>query len=325
MDRIPALSGIAKEFLRVLNGSARMGPTINSKPFAGQDLSSTKDYVSGMWLRDIHYSLMWEPREDLKCHRLAGLPTWSWASLLAPVTWTEIEARRKLDSSQVRNSLEVLRLHRQDGSVRQPKTVAVSTEDTSPPWDTTEVTTTLLVRANIQPVLVGAFFCGRPDWETQHESDTHRFLKPVGTKRFRAVYHPDVLGRPSGWGRFEHPDLQDDGVTAVADGSLRALHVSTMEDGLPGAPHGLTPDDFTGTLDVLTTDDFTGALDVSAVEAFNSALSSGLRSATRKAYNVLFVKELEGMRYQRIGMGLLWGVEMDSAFENGEKQPLELV
>lgn len=70
-DRLPALSGIATEFSKILNDS----------------------YVFGLWKSDLHLGLLWRQTRptptppSVSSPTAPGIPTWSWASLDQPVHW----------------------------------------------------------------------------------------------------------------------------------------------------------------------------------------------------------------------------------------------
>jgi hypothetical protein len=65
-DRLPAISGIAKEFASI----------------------SGNEYICGLWKSDLTIGLMWFPREPQ--HSVSGVrsgPSWSWASYEGAATW----------------------------------------------------------------------------------------------------------------------------------------------------------------------------------------------------------------------------------------------
>jgi Heterokaryon incompatibility protein (HET) len=77
-DRVVALSGIASQTLSGLNKL--------------EDGFSTA-YASGTWVRDLPFGLAWAQdsrgttKRDTGVVRVPNAPTWSWTSLMAPVTW----------------------------------------------------------------------------------------------------------------------------------------------------------------------------------------------------------------------------------------------
>jgi hypothetical protein len=82
-DRIMALSGLAKEVGTILASPKRST--------AAQIDLQKEIYVAGMWLRDLHYGLLWE--EDYSAQgwpaKVKEAPSWSFSSHLAPVRWPE--------------------------------------------------------------------------------------------------------------------------------------------------------------------------------------------------------------------------------------------
>lgn len=75
-DRIMALSGLAKE----------VGPTL-----AAQIDLQNEIYVAGLWLRDLHYGLLWEQDHIAQAWttKIEEAPSWSFASLMTLVRWPE--------------------------------------------------------------------------------------------------------------------------------------------------------------------------------------------------------------------------------------------
>jgi hypothetical protein len=63
-DRLPALSGLAKVFMRNLKDT----------------------YFAGLWHGDMHRGLLWYGTGDFKVSPTYRAPTWSWASVDGPIT-----------------------------------------------------------------------------------------------------------------------------------------------------------------------------------------------------------------------------------------------
>lgn len=98
-DRIIALAGIATEVREVY--------ALEDKKSKKQKL---REYVSGLWLRDIHHGLLWEQKKaPEEYQRIASIPSWSWASILLEVKWP---SRRK----GTKAALEVIGLVSADGA-----------------------------------------------------------------------------------------------------------------------------------------------------------------------------------------------------------------
>ena len=82
VDRILAVAGLAREvaqILRLATSNARWGSVRPSREV----------YLSGLWLRDIHRGLLWMEAHNAAPSEtsIATAPTWSWSSILTPVTW----------------------------------------------------------------------------------------------------------------------------------------------------------------------------------------------------------------------------------------------
>lgn len=84
MDRIIALAGVGKEFRQAL-----MRTTPDKRPVAAT-VPSGLEYVSGLWLPDLHHGLLWKSKSsECEPRRIPKFPTWSWTSILCPVTWDD--------------------------------------------------------------------------------------------------------------------------------------------------------------------------------------------------------------------------------------------
>lgn len=74
-DRLAAISGVASHFLEVRNATA---------PSA-----TPEHYISGLWRSNISAELMWRTWGGTSLdHRVEGLPSWSWASVTAPINFS---------------------------------------------------------------------------------------------------------------------------------------------------------------------------------------------------------------------------------------------
>ncbi|KAI8650863.1 HET domain-containing protein [Fusarium keratoplasticum] len=75
-DHLAAISGAAFEYGQAIEN--QLGNRKGNKK--GKETRTTPNYLSGLWLRDIHHGLMWlrEGAPNLAC--LCGAPSWSWLS-----------------------------------------------------------------------------------------------------------------------------------------------------------------------------------------------------------------------------------------------------
>jgi heterokaryon incompatibility protein (HET) len=79
LDRILAISGLAKEVGRIMASSGQQ---------QGLAIEVKKEvFLAGLWLRALHHGLLWEEDPSTKPwqQRIAAAPSWSWASLVTPV------------------------------------------------------------------------------------------------------------------------------------------------------------------------------------------------------------------------------------------------
>ncbi|KAL8335263.1 hypothetical protein RB598_009453 [Gaeumannomyces tritici] len=93
-DRLLALSGVLAEF-----SLARRAQLATP----GHDL-----YASGLWLSNLHQSLLWQQKHRPlpgATARIRNMPSWSWASFQGPVTWKILRGFR-----EVSNLCEVLEI-----------------------------------------------------------------------------------------------------------------------------------------------------------------------------------------------------------------------
>ncbi|KAL7914046.1 heterokaryon incompatibility protein domain-containing protein [Trichoderma velutinum] len=78
-DKLSAVSGLAR--------LAREGLSDDSQ---GQGDGPLEEYLAGLWRREFHYDLAWMVESPIAEHDMAkesAIPTWSWASVNAPVTY----------------------------------------------------------------------------------------------------------------------------------------------------------------------------------------------------------------------------------------------
>jgi hypothetical protein len=106
-DRLPALSGIASEFEKVLEDDT---------------------YFHGLWFRDANHGLLWTQKRPLPAIFTGTVapnwpqaPSWSWASLDAPVHWPNQLGK---EHRWLRNSTNLVQIARPDDST--PNTLVLT-------------------------------------------------------------------------------------------------------------------------------------------------------------------------------------------------------
>jgi hypothetical protein len=86
-DRLIALSGVMTEYLESL---AMITSRRSERPQLSQDGEDTSSWWHcGLWKFDLHDGLMWQMTSSTKevRERYPQYPSWSWASIAAPVSW----------------------------------------------------------------------------------------------------------------------------------------------------------------------------------------------------------------------------------------------
>lgn len=311
-DRIIALSGIAKEVREVFSANDHLSQ--ERKPL---------EYIAGLWLRDIHYGLLWQQKSAPPAEyvRVCGLPSWSWSSLLLEVEWLE----RRLETQ---NALTVVGLISANGTTRLTETATAPSPSTRPllhaasedlppspeQYDVDTIFAALRIRARLLPVCVRGSFLTKEDvrlaaWATGvqvHDGDVKTWIATNHTdaidpaaleaalgldsvskpwKVICSLRSPDLVG---GWGSFERHGFGDFAQTSSGV-VVQALHVST-ERALPGG------------------------------FAFGYFLST-----RHEVYNVLFVESApDGERYRRIGVGRIFDKRIIQEFARAELQYIEI-
>jgi hypothetical protein len=309
-DRIIALYGIAGDVreMFILNDRQSREPKL-------------LEYVSGLWLRDIHYGLLWQQKSaSRECVRVQGLPSWSWASLLHEVKWPQ-------RSRKTRNAFTVVSLISADGvvypleAVEEPSSSSAhllqpEVADTPPDVDRYNVDntfTSLHIRARSQEVLVRGTFQTKEDvrmaaWATGVKIDNSDVVTWAASSRVEdmdpaaleaaiglnfesrpwkaicSIRSPEIIG---GWGSFEQSDFSGD-LNTPAGTLVHALHVST-EKGVPGG------------------------------------LSFGRLSLSHEVYNVLFVESAGVDQYRRVGVGKLFEEDIMRALLGAELRDIKLI
>ncbi|KJK79203.1 hypothetical protein H634G_05443 [Metarhizium anisopliae BRIP 53293] len=281
-DRVVALSGISKEFKTALMRKGLRRSNIASTVRSGLE------FVSGLWLPDLHHGLLWECQfSGSKVQRIPGFPSWSWTSVLCAVEWDERQKPRSWASklhavlldgerkSRVKPEAELIALATSEGGTFSMELLRNSTEDLiySPPklFDIDNCFVSLHMRAKIMQVLVRGRLRNALDAEIISATSGHH--KKSNKSAWRAVSSTLRPTEISGWASIEDIDYQ---VDSLFEGGreMCVLHISTA----PRVPGGY---------------------------------GLGYLTLWHRVFNVLFVRETHGRRYERLGVGRIFGKEFE--------------
>ncbi|KAI9686728.1 MAG: hypothetical protein M1822_002787 [Bathelium mastoideum] len=275
-DRIAALVGVATE----------VRETFILKDIRSQ-CQNPLEYVSGLWLRDIHYGLIWQQKglAEEYC-RVDGVPSWSWASLDAEVEWP-------IRHHNIVNSLELRGQTSADGR-----------------FDVDNVFASLHLKGHVQILLANGPFQTKADvrlaaWTTGVEvPDVLEWIRTLQAGNINKEVWEKALGlnfesRPwnaicslrkpdiiVGWGSFEPANYAEDSTGCRS--RVNALHVST-EKGLPGG------------------------------------IAFGSTRPSHEVCNVLFIEKASQTQYRPVGVGKIFESEIMQEFAKAKLQEIELI
>ena len=187
-DHLNAIAGLASELSLLLSSSTQ------SQAGLGQSTSSHQaQYVSGLWLPDIHHGLLWQSMLASPRICRCGAPSWSWLSIAGTVNWFP---RRGQPAKKMCEILSVIR-----------------EEHTDPDLYLITQAEGLQLKGKLQPVLVHGYMPNDicedvtyisghrpstlPEPDAIHQHLSHRVL-------ISPVVFPEVA---AGWGNFDRPDL----------------------------------------------------------------------------------------------------------------------
>ena len=232
-DRIIALAGVAKEFRAAL----RSVQLDTNDRFADS-------YVAGLCLRNIPTGLLWEQRCDdhrqVARKRIAGISTWSWASIMIPVVWNS-----DMDSATytckilgvITESGENYLVENESSTERGPVTQTPTPET----FNINNRYSILRLLGRLLPVIIGDDFSnetherldGIPGLLSYYETNLIRenFQKREPTIRFANTRKVCPASEPHficGWGSFEHPNFQDQ--DAFTTSEIYAMPISKYKD-----------------------------------------------------------------------------------------------
>jgi hypothetical protein len=296
-DRIKAIAGIAK----VVRDMFMQTDDSQSKP------TKRYEYVSGLWLRDIHHGLLWQKRNGEQSgepwESLARPPSWSWASLKSAVCWNKKPPSTKpamtvvaLVTNDEKGNLTVYSLQ---GSTESGVALLGMGSDGPKvyigPFDIDNVFTCLRVVGHITPVLIR-----QPLADDQYNfmrKATDSFAPDLWT-RDNTLNEPNLVWfqicSPSehsiigGWAAIEQPHIIDElRRKSYLGPALFALHVSTRR--------------------------------------VSGGLEFGSLGHSHDAYNVLFLENKSGNQYRRVGMGCIFEKNIIERFKEAAEEELDLI
>lgn len=207
-DHLAAISGAAFEYGQAIERQQR-----NKSDKGGKSTRPTQEYLSGLWLRDIHYGLMWfvvdHQNRDCPC----GAPSWSWLSNQGEVEWQP-------RGDMVQPSLQVLGAEYEEkawGIHHLPEVVLMTAK--------------LRVKAKMQPLLI---MPGIQDAKGMSDLTGVKF-QTSPCNQYYTVCHPSSPDWAGGWAKFERdPRGAELNNTSSGIGATSAIHVASrqLDDGL---------------------------------------------------------------------------------------------
>ncbi|RBR22740.1 hypothetical protein FVER53590_03293 [Fusarium verticillioides] len=175
-DHLAAISGAAFEY-----GGAIERKRLEKSDKRWKNTKPTQDYLSGLWLEDIHYGLMWFAVDHQNRECPCGAPSWSWLSNQGEVEW-----QRRDDMSQ--SSLKVLGAEYEEeaqGVRRLPEVVIMTTK--------------LRVKAKMQPLLIMPGIQDAKDMSVL----TGVRVQASPCNQYYTFCHPSSPDWAGGWAKFE--------------------------------------------------------------------------------------------------------------------------
>ncbi|KAF7554102.1 hypothetical protein G7Z17_g3197 [Cylindrodendrum hubeiense] len=300
-DRLVALAGVAKEFdLAIKMQDERDGL---------QTTTLSHRYTSGLWYGDVR-GLLWEQVTSGPRVRVDGIPTWSWASMATRVldekgtevlsgmavrcpetdSFTKTKYRVKKMDSDIKCKAESAFTIRLDQAMK-PRFDQGSVLPTLDEYDNDSRFVMLRLQGKLTRVIVDIEIVGEEDDHAMWVLTAH--APNFGRSMWRRVsthIHRHLL---RGWASIEHPDCQ-----VNAAGQLRSI------------------------------DEVYALLVIKIPKAYGGC-GFGNLSAYQPCFQVLYLKavHVEGFSdtYERLGVGRMFGNDVDSCFELAEEKCIWLV
>jgi hypothetical protein len=259
-DRVMALSGIA---------------TLASSALRSQQIHGRQDYAAGLWLEDLPLGLLWQCE---KSHgtpaRIAGFPSWSWASILTPVIYSYC-FRCQTPTDAITDMRYVL--------PGQP----ANQESENFEVDYAANSAQLYLKGRIQRVQVRELFSSKQDIRTASIlSGYHGNRDKCNWRKISTLNAPTTV---AGWASFEDPDFQSDGAFVETSPGIYALHVSTIKSRKT-------------------------VYNPCEIPLLQQGFGLGFLNPFQNVFNVLFLISEGGQEYRRIGTGRLFGKDIQQSF-----------
>lgn len=292
-DRLAALRGVADEFGQVLARQDTNEPG-NGTAQVGCADNGSSIYVAGLWLSFIMDGLLWEKAGEEPHQRIASIPSYSWASTYhTRIRWSSyvhLNGANEVGNCQV---IGVLYPQADSTSAIDDPSFANGLPEYRPPLRGQNMTgaprirfPVLCLRTKLQPVILGGRFPTQDDRDLV--ASLTRQIPNSGRSSWRKIASHLDREHIAGWASLEHPEFQvrhDSADTQI----IFALHVAR----LPGS--------------------FT--------------LGLGAWMAPYMIFNVLFVRRVETVvnGYERVGVGALFGKEIQDQFETAVNREIRLL
>ncbi|XXG98940.1 hypothetical protein Hte_005273 [Hypoxylon texense] len=246
----------------------------------------TLAYVSGLWLNDLLCGLLWERNTPEGISaRLPGFPTWSWASVLCPIVWDTVSASKSRD----RPATQILGITTANGKHFSISALCQAVDLASAglmEFDADCRFARLQIKGKISTVLVRESFGANDSEVTIAANITGYWAKSFGHS-WTKVCSRLRPNETCGWASL---DVSEKKPKSASDSELEicALHIST-------------------------------------ISGVRGGLGLGYLTARHNVLNVLFIKPIEDQKYERIGVGRLFGKEIHKQYRAAVAQTIELV
>ncbi|CAM1508876.1 Fc.00g026150.m01.CDS01 [Cosmosporella sp. VM-42] len=268
LDHLAAISGAACEY----------GDVIQRQTSKGKEAKRMPNYLSGLWLQDIHHGLMWLANTVTSPTCKCNAPSWSWLSCEALIGWPTrgIHAQPMLQvvGANCEPALPglpepvIMTLQLRAKTKIQPVLVAPKIKDEGLMWRATGVQ---------EPKVENPL---RRQEESEREWQEWQKLVPVNTAY--TVFHPSSPDVAGGWAMFERsPNVGEWTQTPSGTVALAILVASRRT----GGGSGMFGDCF---------------------------------KITSTVYDVIFVESLGNNVFRRLGMGMIFDWNVLQGFQRDE-------
>lgn len=220
VDRILAVAGLAKEVGPILSGPKRVQNLV-------EDIRD-EVYTAGIWLQDMYYGLLWEEDHEgeQSASEIEDIPTWSWASLMTRVKWSERDKSARSACKVTGICLRKPKKHvdPEHKVYSNHRLQPVDPATVQPQFDPTNMFSCLHIRGKLHTVHIRGFLASEDNLRRAALSTAYSPIpKSCSWRAVCSPFRPDII---AGWGSLERLELHP---TACADSGVAvyALHVST--------------------------------------------------------------------------------------------------